>query len=184
MESENRNSLLPRNHISYYEVLDITKDSTTQDIKSAYHKLLLSHHPDKIKQRERFDEEGSQILRHNIQNIQLAYKTLVDPIKRKQYDLDIHSHFIKLGLVNNTNTNNLDVDGIDRIDLSEFDQESDDDGNICFVHSCPRCMIADGFILSEDDLEEGAHNTDTTDYQLLVQCGSCSLWLCITYSMT
>lgn len=36
-----------RNEIDYYEILGISKDATISDIKKAYRKAILEHHPDK-----------------------------------------------------------------------------------------------------------------------------------------
>lgn len=190
---------LPLNHISYYEVLGVPQDCSTKDVKSAYHRLLLTHHPDKKVQRE-----DTTILpnRHSIQLIQDAYRTLSDTQQRKDYDAAIHTHFIKLGLTASS-ASTVNIDGMDRIDLSEFEvtESQPEKGGVgtagdseleeVFVHACPRCHFEDGFVLSETDLEQGTHeqeqnrlNSTDVDYQLLLQCASCSLWLCVTYSIS
>ena len=192
---------LPSNHVSYYEILGVSQDCTTKDVKSAYHHLLLTHHPDKKAQRE--DGTSMNGNRHSIQHIQNAYRTLSDEKRRRDYDAALHTHFIKLGLTG-TSTATLDTDGIDRIDLSVFEvveSEPKIEGKVAeapaeleelFVHACPRCRFEDGFVLSETDLEQGAqvqeHRTNSnhadTTYQLLLQCASCSLWICVTYSIS
>ena len=63
----------------YYEVLGVLRNATEQEIKSAYRKKALDHHPDRNPDhRERAEEkfrEASQ-----------AYSVLGDPQKRAQYD--------------------------------------------------------------------------------------------------
>lgn len=182
--------ILPPNHVSYYEILGLANDCTPKDVKLAYHKLLLIHHPDKQNQKNSNDDNEDKRKgnsQHSIQYIQDAYRILSNEKERLKYDLLLHNHFIKLGL----NSNNVHINGIDRIDLSEFEiiEESlndDNDTQIKFIHSCPRCSFKDGFILTEDDLEKGMIDDDSTDsdHQILIQCASCSLWLCITYSIT
>lgn len=57
-----------------YNVLGVTPDASTDDIKKAYRKAALKHHPDKGGDEEKFKE------------ISKAYETLSDPEKRKLYD--------------------------------------------------------------------------------------------------
>ena len=57
-----------------YESLGVTKDASTADIKKAYRKLAIQHHPDKGGDEEKFKE------------ITKAYEILSDSEKRSQYD--------------------------------------------------------------------------------------------------
>eukprot|EP01111_Echinosteliopsis_oligospora_P015536 TRINITY_DN6171_c0_g1_i1.p1 TRINITY_DN6171_c0_g1~~TRINITY_DN6171_c0_g1_i1.p1 ORF type:complete len:407 (+),score=110.68 TRINITY_DN6171_c0_g1_i1:102-1322(+) len=63
-----------------YIRLEISKDVTTADIKKAYRRLALKHHPDRNKGNEKSSEEKFKL-------IQEAYIILSDPEKRKDYDL-------------------------------------------------------------------------------------------------
>ena len=63
--------------MNYYELLDVPKNATTDEIKKHYRKYALLHHPDKGGDPEKFKE------------IQTAYETLMDPIQRHQYDMDL-----------------------------------------------------------------------------------------------
>jgi molecular chaperone DnaJ len=58
----------------YYDLLDVPRSATENEIKKAYKKQALQHHPDKGGDAELF------------QNIQSAYETLKDSDKRAQYD--------------------------------------------------------------------------------------------------
>lgn len=60
--------------MDYYKTLGVEKNATPDDIKKAYRKLASQHHPDK----------GGDTIR--FQEIQAAYETLSDPIKRQEYD--------------------------------------------------------------------------------------------------
>jgi DnaJ-class molecular chaperone len=60
--------------MDYYKTLGVEKNSTPDDIKKAYRKLASQHHPDK----------GGDTIR--FQEIQAAYETLSDPVKKQQYD--------------------------------------------------------------------------------------------------
>lgn len=57
-----------------YEVLGVEPTATAADIRRAYRKLAVVHHPDKGGDEEKFRE------------ISAAYKTLSDEEKRKRYD--------------------------------------------------------------------------------------------------
>lgn len=58
----------------YYEVLDLDKSATQEDIKKAYRKKALEHHPDKGGDENLFKE------------IAEAYEILSDPNKKENYD--------------------------------------------------------------------------------------------------
>ena len=60
-----------------YQTLGVQETASDQDIKKAYKKLALQHHPDKGGDAEQFKQ------------IHEAYETLMDPLKRHQYDIDL-----------------------------------------------------------------------------------------------
>ena len=57
-----------------YDVLGLTPDASTDDIKKAYRKLAREHHPDKRGDPEKF------------RKVQEAYEVLSDPQKRQNFD--------------------------------------------------------------------------------------------------
>jgi len=57
-----------------YEILGVPRGASDADIKKAYRRLAGQHHPDKGGDTARFQE------------IQSAYETLSDPVKRQQHD--------------------------------------------------------------------------------------------------
>jgi molecular chaperone DnaJ len=59
---------------NYYEILGLSKEASPEDIKKAYRKLAMEHHPDKGGDDNKFKE------------IAEAYEVLSDPNKRTQYD--------------------------------------------------------------------------------------------------
>ena len=64
-----------------YQVLGISKDATESEIKKAYRKLALKHHPDKQTTEER-RKQASEVFA----KISNAYEILSDPQKRREYD--------------------------------------------------------------------------------------------------
>lgn len=60
--------------MTYYDTLGVSKTATQDEIKKAYRKLAMKHHPDKGGDEHRFKE------------ISVAYDTLSDPQKRAEYD--------------------------------------------------------------------------------------------------
>ncbi|KAH9839006.1 uncharacterized protein C8Q71DRAFT_905633 [Rhodofomes roseus] len=70
-----QHAVLERNKIKdWYEILDIERDCTTEEIRRAYRTQCLKHHPDKGGVPEKF------------RMITEAYDTLSDPIERYLYD--------------------------------------------------------------------------------------------------
>lgn len=63
-----------------YEILGVEKTATATEIKKAYRKLALSHHPDKVSEEHR---EASEI---KFKEISAAYEVLSDETKRSNYD--------------------------------------------------------------------------------------------------
>merc|ERR1712232_1120371 len=57
-----------------YETLEVSKEADAKEIKKAYRKLAVMHHPDK---------GGNE---HKFKEINAAYEILSDPEKRKLYD--------------------------------------------------------------------------------------------------
>ncbi|WLP85415.1 DnaJ C-terminal domain-containing protein [Mycoplasma seminis] len=61
----------------YYEVLGVSKTATEKEIKTAYRKLAMQYHPDKLK-------DGTSD--EKMKELNEAYSILSDPEKRKIYD--------------------------------------------------------------------------------------------------
>lgn len=76
---------MPKTKRDYYEVLGVSRATASEEIKKAYRKLAVKHHPDKNPDdphaEERFKELGE------------AYDVLMDDNKRAAYDRYGHSAF-------------------------------------------------------------------------------------------
>lgn len=62
----------------YYQVLGLTPEAPTEEIRTAYRKLAKANHPDKHK--------GDPIYVEKFKDLQEAYDVLSDSYKRKEYD--------------------------------------------------------------------------------------------------
>ena len=65
---------------SLYQTLNIPKTATQSEIKKAYRKAALQHHPDKVPPEQRAKAE------HKFKEISKAYEWLSDEKKRELYD--------------------------------------------------------------------------------------------------
>ena len=67
----------------YYEVLGVPRNASEQEIKSAYRKLALKHHPDR--------NPGDKQAEERFKEAAEAYGVLGDPDKRRRYDAYGHA---------------------------------------------------------------------------------------------
>ncbi len=72
------------NNQDYYKVLGLTKEASASEIKSAYRKLALKHHPDHNPDNQKESE-------NKFKEISEAYGVLGDPEKKSSYDQFGHS---------------------------------------------------------------------------------------------
>ncbi len=64
---------------SYYDILEVSKDASEEEIRKSYRKLALKYHPDKNPNNPEAEERFKSIAE--------AYATLSDPGKRRTYDM-------------------------------------------------------------------------------------------------
>jgi molecular chaperone DnaJ len=69
---------MPTAKRDYYEVLEVSKTATADEIKKAYRKAALKHHPDK--------NPGDKEAETKFKECAEAYEVLSDPEKRSRYD--------------------------------------------------------------------------------------------------
>ena len=70
---------------NYYEILGVSRVATEEEIKKAYFGLARKYHPDRFP--EGFANEG--LINEVFDLITTAYRTLIDPEKRKRYEAQI-----------------------------------------------------------------------------------------------
>lgn len=81
--------------MDHYSTLGVPRNATPEQIKKAYRKLAMEHHPDRGGDSSTF------------QNISVAYDILSDPTKKAQYDTPAQQNPFQGFSVNGFNLNDL-----------------------------------------------------------------------------
>ena len=152
----------------HYDVLDLlpvlTTDETLNEktIKHAYRRALLSQHPDKS------SPEHSSVSKYSVDQIILAYKTLLDPASRHEYD---RTRFMDSRL---TSTARLRMRGVESVDLDDLIY---DETQSLWYRSC-RCGLSRSYVISEKELESNVERGE-----VVTGCPGCSIWLRVTFAV-
>ena len=169
-------SLSTQNH---YEVLALPTPSgsdpapTLSTIKSAYHRALLVHHPDKSSHRS-LPSTASRP-KYTIDQISQAYRTLSDLKSRLSFDQRLRLH-PQLFTVNTDST--ISVPGVTpNSEMVDLDDLVYDDEQRLWYRGC-RCGQKRGFIVTENHLE-----THSGEGEALVGCAGCSLWIKVLFAV-
>ncbi|GES62393.1 diphthamide biosynthesis protein 4 [Aspergillus terreus] len=182
----------------YYQILNLPFASTSsgftkQQLKLAYHKALLKHHPDKADKASTVtpttDPSSTTAIAlpsdsphhpqpdaprpiYTIDQITTAYKTLSDPHLRADYDRALRLDRSTAAAREKTAT--VFHTGLEVVDLEDL--ECDEDA-ACWYRGC-RCGDARGFCVEESDLEREAEHGE-----IVVGCRGCSLWMKVLFAV-
>lgn len=149
----------------YYETLGLSQRQydaslNAQDIKQAYRRALLQHHPDKA---------NTSQAPETVDAITTAYKTLSEPALKADYDRSL-----RLIQACNQGEDKVSYTGLDIVDLDDLDY---DEATGAWWRGC-RCGQERGFIITEDELEK-----ETRFGELITGCRGCSLWLKVLFGI-
>ncbi|PWY85978.1 hypothetical protein BO70DRAFT_254086, partial [Aspergillus heteromorphus CBS 117.55] len=174
----------------FYTILSLPFTSSTsiatslskQQLKAAYHKALLKHHPDKTPSATPNDPDLPPSLQrpYTIDEITTAYKTLSDPSLRTEYDRSLRLDRARVAEREKTGT--VFHTGLEVVDLEDLEFEegggaqADGDGDYWY-RGC-RCGDEKGFLVTEEDLEREAEHGE-----VVVGCRGCSLWMKVLFAV-
>lgn len=156
----------------HYEVLSLPATQplrnqlNEQDIKFAYRRALLLHHPDKCTPPK---TTPSTSTKPTIDQITLAYKTLISPTLRKDYD---RTQALKASTT--TLRPQTSHPGLETVDLDDLHR---DDQQALWYRSC-RCGKERAYTITEEELEMNAE-----EGEIVTGCQGCSLWLRVTFAV-
>jgi diphthamide biosynthesis protein 4 len=182
---------------NYYTTLNLSTRKydptlTPAEVKAAYKRALLQHHPDKRPSTSTPPQSSNPKNKNiTIDSIALAYKILSSPSLKAEYDSHLQqtsrSH-------NNSNNNNSTPDsdsedeesdkifrtGLETVDLDDLefvDESGSSDKEATWTRGC-RCGDDGGFVVTEKELEANAE-----DGEVIVGCRGCSLWLRVLFGV-
>ncbi|KAI9704087.1 MAG: hypothetical protein M1836_006948 [Candelina mexicana] len=148
---------------------------SAQDLKAAYHRALLRHHPDKSRhpRSSTTSPDNTIAAAISVHDVTSAYQTLSNPITRAEYDILLRLQLgKKLSKSGNGQVAETFRSGLEIVDLDDL--EYDELSNVWY-RSC-RCGEQRGFVVTERDLEAEAKNGELT-----TGCRGCSLWLNVLF---
>jgi hypothetical protein len=70
----------------FYELLEVAADASTDEIKRAFRREIAKYHPDKV---QHLGKEFQDIAANKAAELTRAYKTLIDPAARAEYDAPV-----------------------------------------------------------------------------------------------
>lgn len=164
---------------TYYDVLGLIRspDLSANELKQAYHRTLLLHHPDKSRERPQAAQSPS------IDEITQAYTYLSNPATRESYDRELS----KSRLLGDNGAVRASHAGIESFDLDDLKHSVSKDGTDMWSREC-RCGNEIGYRLTDGDLESAsAHLSSNDDQQvseISVPCQGCSLKIRVTFIVT
>lgn len=88
---------------NYYKILEIDQNASQEIIEKAYKTLVKKYHPDLKQGTEKVEAENK------IKQINLAYDTLSDKTKRKQYNSNLKEKYISLAEYNSLLQENINL---------------------------------------------------------------------------
>lgn len=79
-----KSSLKQSKRKDYYKILGVERDASDSDIKKAYRRMALQHHPDK---QAGLSDEEKNVSERKFKQVSEAYGVLSDPTKKQRFDM-------------------------------------------------------------------------------------------------
>lgn len=152
---------------NHYDILGLPnphgmKQQISQhDVKTAYRRALLRHHPDKSNGVHTVDRP---VAKYTVDQLLLAYSTLSDPAKRSRYD---QSQRLASNLEEPKSHPGLELVDLDDLGFNEAE---------CTWYRSCRCGNQRGFSITEQELEDNAEYGE-----VITMCRGCSLCLKVKF---
>lgn len=154
---------------NHYEVLGLphstnySHEYNQHDIKQAYKRALLQHHPDKSTSKKILEYKPT------IDDLTKAHKELSHPLSRSKHD-----QALRLKEPRAHTSTNQTYSGLETMDLDDLDY---DEVKSMWYREC-RCGNERGYQVMEEELEREVENGE-----IFVGCGGCSLWLKVVFHL-
>lgn len=188
--------------LTHYEILNVSKHASFDEIKSSHRRLALLYHPDKQQRQHPVKDLGiessisisnnpSKSQRLDYTKIQEAWECLRDDEKRRDYDIQLSKskeyrdkERMESGMSVPVKLSDMEVELCE----VEVDGEDNNDGNHSgcgdvveqnvYLYSC-RC--GDCFELLESDFQGCSNSTESNNetHSFLFECQSCSLTIAV-----
>lgn len=140
---------------------------SSNDIKTAYRRALLRHHPDKSGLSTSKSSKSSILPYYTMDQILLAYKVLIDPSSRSRHDQSL-----TVAPSMKYTDGDKSHPGLETVDLDDL---GFDEVEAVWYRGC-RCGNERGFVITEGELE-----ADAEIGEVVTGCRDCSLWLSVTF---
>jgi diphthamide biosynthesis protein 4 len=164
---------------NYYEILQLPRSHSShspakEDVKAAYHRALLLHHPDKATKKTSTKPIAESVASatYSIDQIVAAYETLSDPLKRKTYNEQLEISYNEV--VSHSSREKGTHLGVETFDLEDLSFNEDTN---TWHHTC-RCGNEEGYVLNEAELEREVEHGE-----IYVGCRGCSLFIKVVFGV-
>lgn len=145
---------------NFYTLLALTKNASSPEIKAAYHRALLRHHPDKNRSTTGTNNYISDD-QYTVTVIQKAYTTLSDPLLRAIYDSSERMKYKP----------SKEQRPAELVSLDEFEAHDGSDDAAFWTYPC-RCGSA--YRIDEKQMDQEVH---------LIGCQGCSEAVWVGYEV-
>ena len=173
----------------HYTILDLPFTESplpTQQLKLAYHRALLRHHPDKTTATSTETatpgpNRPSHATQYTVDAITTAYKTLSTPSLRSDYNRTLRLDRLKHPdrTKSDHTTEEVFHTGLESVDLEDLTPQPSPDNTdeMSWSRAC-RCGDEGGFLVTEQDLDREADRGE-----LVVGCRGCSLYMKVLFAV-